>query len=418
MSLRFSAISFLLGAVNIAVAQIEPFCRCTCNMRPLVPEVVCSTEDLSTLCKAVSSLPDVAEALSRTDLKYTVFAPNDAGWGNLMLIHDNLLDEPEVLTNLLLNHVVVGFEPICAEDLVCGNLLYMANSSERGQRTKTACSFSESPPQGDDAKPEDGEEPTAIYQKGDRNGSKNDNMPEIIGPDTRAKNGVIHIINNVILQKDSFPGEDADDDQPGEEDDDKPSDDDQAPSQCSGGKACGECKRECSDNDGCRFSKVGWCKRDCDERFPEGTPEACTGGDDSASKVCFGGFDCHSCQEECSDNEGCGRESTADCQTYCGEKWGGCQCTGGTNCGSCKGECQNNDGCRFSKVGYCKRDCGERFPEGTPEGCTGGDDSGSKVCFGGDSCGSCKRECAANEGCGRESTGACKGYCEQKWLPC
>ena len=121
-----------------------------------------------------------------------------------MLIHDNLLDEPEVLTNLLLNHIVVGFEPICSEDLVCGNLLFMANSSEKGQMTKTACSFSESPPQGDDAKPEDGEEPTAIYQKGDRNGSSKDNMPEIIGPDTRAKNGVIHIINNVILQRIAF----------------------------------------------------------------------------------------------------------------------------------------------------------------------------------------------------------------------
>jgi len=417
MSLRFSAISFLLGAVNIAVAQIEPFCRCTCNMRPLVPEVVCSTEDLSTLCKAVSSLPDVAEALSRTDLKYTVFAPNDAGWGNLMLIHDNLLDEPEVLTNLLLNHVVVGFEPICSEDLVCGNLLFMANSSEKGQRTKTACSFSESPPQGDDAKPEDGEEPTAIYQKGDRNGSSKGNMPEIIGPDTRAKNGVIHIINNVILQKDSFPGEDADDDQA------PPSDDDQAPSQCTGGKACGECKGECQNNDGCRFSKVGWCKRDCEERF--GNPDTCLceggGGDDDQqpAKSCCGAFDCHSCQEECAVNEGCGRESTAECQTYCEEKWGGCQCTGGTDCGSCKSECQNNDGCRFSKTGYCKRDCEERF--GDPETClcgSGGDDQPAKVCCGGDSCGSCKRECQDNEGCGRESTGECKGYCQQKWGPC
>merc|ERR1711862_362000 len=36
-------------------------------------------------------------------------------------------------------------------------------------------------------------------------------------------------------------------------------------------------------------------------------------------------------------------------------------------------------------------------------------------CFGGESCGSCKRECQENEGCGRESTGQCKGYCQEKW---
>merc|ERR1712102_219212 len=78
--------------------------------------------------------------------------------GNLMLIHDNLLEDTDKLANILLNHVVVGFNPICAEDLRCGNLLYMANSSERGQRTKTACSYTEGPPQGDDATGEPGEE--------------------------------------------------------------------------------------------------------------------------------------------------------------------------------------------------------------------------------------------------------------------
>merc|ERR1712029_947624 len=75
-----------------------------------------------------------------------------------------------------------------------------------------------------------------------------------------------------------------------------------------------------------------------------------------------------------------------------------------------------NDGCRFSKVGYCKRDCEERFRLTAP--CEGGDDSASKICFGGESCGSCKRECQENEGCGRESTGQCKGYCQEKWGPC
>merc|ERR1712029_985478 len=188
-------------------------CRCTCNMQPLLPEKICGDGRLETLCTAVSAYPSLVEVLSRDDLKYTVFAPNDSAWGSLMLIHDNLLEDEAKLTNLLLNHIVVGFNPICAEDLRCGNLLYMANSSERGQRTKTACSYTEGPPQGDDATGEG--EPVAIYQKGDGNGSSKGNMPEIVGPDTRAKNGVIHIINNVILQSDSLgpPEGGGDDDQ-------------------------------------------------------------------------------------------------------------------------------------------------------------------------------------------------------------
>jgi len=200
MNLRIGTISLLLSAVNIAVAQIEPFCRCTCNMRPLAPEVICSTESLSELCRAVTSLPDLVDTLSRTDLKYTIFAPNNDGFAKVDL--DGLLDQEEDkedLTALLLNHIIVGFEPICSVDLVCGNIMYMANSSQKGTRTKTACIFGE-PGQGDDATGEPGEEPTAIVQKGSGNNNSKGNMPEIIGPDTRAKNAVIHIVNNVIMQ--------------------------------------------------------------------------------------------------------------------------------------------------------------------------------------------------------------------------
>jgi len=403
------ALSFLLGTVSGD--------GCSGGDKN-VAEVVCGTESLSILCQAVSKYPNLVETFVRDDVTFTLFAPNDAGFSS-DLIPGDLLEDEAMLTNLLLNHVIVGFHPVCSDDLVCSNLMYMANGSERGQRTKTACAFDGEPPQGDDAS---GSDPTSVYQKGDGNGSKNDNMPQIISADNKASNGVIHIINNVILQKDSF-GAPADDDQkPPTDDDQKPPTDDDGGSgpQCSGGKACGECKGECQDNDGCRFSKVGWCKRDCEERFPLGTPEGCTGGDDQSPKVCFGGFDCFSCQAECaaSDNECGGREPVEECQAYCEEKWGGCQCTGGVDCATCKGECGPNDGCRFSSSGYCKRDCEERFPLGSPEQCTGGDDQSGKICFGGNSCGSCKRECQDNEGCGRESTGQCKGYCEQKWGPC
>merc|ERR1739838_275301 len=140
-------------------------------------------------------------------------------------------------------------------------------------------------------------------QKGKGNGSSKGNMPKIIAPDQRAKNGVLHIVDNVILQKDTLPTP--------------------PPAECKGGKSCGECKGECQENEGCRFSKIGWCKRDCEERF--GINGVCEGGDDDGeAKVCFGGTSCGTCKRECQDNEGCGRESTGECKGYCQQKWGKC----------------------------------------------------------------------------------------------
>jgi len=397
MNLRAGLYSFLLSAASSAAmtqSEIEAQCRCTCKMRPPVPEVVCSDERLETLCTAVSALPDLADTLAREDVVYTIFAPTDEGFANLPDgALDSLVADPAALENLILLHTIVGFTPICAEDLRCANIMYMAN----GQNSKTACSFADDgAPQGDDATGEPGEEPTAIFQKGRGNGSSKGNMPKIIAPDQRAKNGVLHIVDNVILQQDTLPTP--------------------PPAECKGGKSCGECKGECQENEGCRFSKIGWCKRDCEERF--GVNGICEGGDDDGeAKVCFGGFDCQSCRDEMVAQEGCGREAVEEGLVYCEEKWGGCECTGGTSCGSCKGECQEKEGCRFSKIGYCKRDCEERF--GINGVCEGGDDDGeAKVCFGGSSCGTCKRECQDNEGCGRESTGECKGYCQQKWGKC
>jgi len=409
MNLRAGLYSFLLGAASTSAmtdSDIEVQCRCTCKMRPLVPEVVCSDERLETLCTAVSALPELADTLSREDVVYTIFAPTDEGFANLPAgALDTLLSDPAALENLLLNHVVVGFQPICYEDLVCGNLMFMANGSQRGQRTKTACSFGDGGSGGDDATGGPGEEPTVISQKGDGNGGSKGNMPNIVGPDTRAKNGVLHIVNNVILQKDSIP----------------------APP-CTGGTSCGNCKGECQASGGCRFSKTGWCKRDCEERFGWDNGALCPkdgddDGDDQPAKVCFGGFDCASCQAEMKANEGCGREPTEEGLVYCEEKWGACQCTGGTSCGDCKGECSREDGCRFSKSGWCKRDCEERFGKDTgalcpKDGDDDGDDQPAKVCFGSDHCVGCKQEMVDQEGCGREPVGEGLVYCEEKYGKC
>jgi len=248
MNLRSGLYSFLLGAASSAAmtkSDIEAKCRCTCMMRPTVPEVVCEDERLETLCTAVSSLPELASKLASEDVVYSIFAPSDDAFAALPEAEaSKLLGNAERLENLILLHTIVGFTPICAEDLICANIMFMAN----GQNTKTACSFDDGPPQGDDAKPEDGEVPTAYYQKGRGNGSSKGNMPKIIAPDVRAKNGVIHIVDNVILQKDTF---------------------------CAGGTDCGSCKKECANYDGCGFESVGKCKGNCEEVFGP-----CEGGND------------------------------------------------------------------------------------------------------------------------------------------
>jgi len=252
MNLRAGLCSFLLGAASSAAmttSEIEVQCRCTCKMRPPVPEVVCSDERLETLCTAVSALPDLAAKLAQQDLVYTIFAPTDEAFaalpdGSL----DALVADPAALENLILLHTIVGFTPICSEDLRCANIMYMAN----GQNSKTACSFADDgSPQGDDATGEPGEEPTAVFQKGKGNGSSKGNMPKIIGPDTRANNGVLHIVDNVILQQDTLPTPPD-----GGDDDDKV---------CSGGTSCGSCKKECQDNDGCDFDNIGKCKGNCED---------------------------------------------------------------------------------------------------------------------------------------------------------
>lgn len=248
MNLRSGLYSFLLGAASSSAmleSEIETKCRCTCMMRPIVPEVVCADERLQTLCTAVSALPDLAATLSREDVVYSIFAPTDDAFAKLPEgTLDKLVGNAEALENLILLHTIVGFTPICAEDLRCANIMYMAN----GQNSKTACSFDDGPPQGDDATGEDGEVPTAYYQKGRGNGSSKGNMPKIIAPDVRAKNGVLHIVDNVILQKDTL---------------------------CTGGTNCGSCKGECADYDGCGFESVGKCKGNCEE-----VQGPCEGGKD------------------------------------------------------------------------------------------------------------------------------------------
>jgi uncharacterized surface protein with fasciclin (FAS1) repeats len=84
-----------------------------------------------------------------------------------------LLKNTTALKNILLYHVVSG-KTVYSKYLRCSGLLRMAN----GKNSRTVCQ-------------------TKIFQKGARNAR--DKMPQIIQPDLCASNGVIHVINQVML---------------------------------------------------------------------------------------------------------------------------------------------------------------------------------------------------------------------------
>ncbi|KAG7356714.1 fasciclin domain containing protein [Nitzschia inconspicua] len=157
-----------------------------------IAEIACGSDDFQTLCAAV-----VAAGLDGTlsEGDFTVFAPTDEAFSNLPegTVESLLAEEGlSTLTDILLYHVV----PISvfSSDLSCAGgpagLVQMAN----GKNTRTICCHSCTPAE-------------SIFQKGagnprTGNGSARDNQdvwPQIVATDIEACNGVIHVVNNVIL---------------------------------------------------------------------------------------------------------------------------------------------------------------------------------------------------------------------------
>jgi uncharacterized surface protein with fasciclin (FAS1) repeats len=164
-----------------------------------IAEIACGTDDFSTLCTAV-----VAAELDGTlsgDGPFTVFAPTNDAFAALpdgtleFLVSDEGI---ETLTDILLYHVVAG-EALFSSDIVTAEvcaggmdegLIEMAN----GEDTRTICCHS------------CGEK---IFQKGAGNPREagtsafdnQDIWPQLVATDVEACNGVIHVVNNVILPK-------------------------------------------------------------------------------------------------------------------------------------------------------------------------------------------------------------------------
>lgn len=145
-----------------------------------IAEIACAGENFSILCAAVKQAGLVSALSTGT---YTVFAPTDAAFKALPKgALDTYLANKQMLVNLLLYHVVAD-EEIYKADLRCQRLLTMGN----GKDSRTVCR-AVGPSLLD-----------RVYQKGRGNLQLPAKMPEIVRTDIAACNGLIHVVNNVML---------------------------------------------------------------------------------------------------------------------------------------------------------------------------------------------------------------------------
>ena len=132
---------------------------------------------------------------------YTVFAPNDEAFKQLPRTYaEQLLSSTENMEWLVLYHSIgvttVEGAVVSSDDLACGDLVRMSN----GKNTRTVCESGDA---------------GAVYQKGAGNAIADTDQkkkrqgqeaalalfPEIIEFDIEACNGLVHVVNNIILPK-------------------------------------------------------------------------------------------------------------------------------------------------------------------------------------------------------------------------
>lgn len=144
-----------------------------------IQEVVCDMDDLSAICSYLDD-ESILTLSTSSDNLWTLFAPTDEAFE---YIEDYLGPlEPEAVMDVLKYQTIEG-EELFSDDLVCESDLIMGN----GKSSFTTCSrFS-----GD------------VYQKGP--GNRSPRTPRIIESDKTACNGVVHVVNYVILPELTSP---------------------------------------------------------------------------------------------------------------------------------------------------------------------------------------------------------------------
>ena len=146
----------------------------------ITDQIICSDERFSTFCELINEY-DLVDYLLSNAFTLTVFAPTNSAFkamkDNELLDFDDLTREQSIYVLLYHFVVVVAEETVYTySDLECSGLLKTAN----GESSRTKCDK-------DDNK----------YQRGPM--QKDDMIPKIDVADVEACNGIVHVVDQVIL---------------------------------------------------------------------------------------------------------------------------------------------------------------------------------------------------------------------------
>ncbi len=157
-----------------STAQSQPAAQAAMTKSDVnVVQIAQSNADFSLLVEAVQAA-GLAGALSKPNANYTVFAPTNAAFMKALqdtgLTKEQLFADKALLTKILGYHVINANMPVYAKDVKPGNIVML--SSDTLVVT----------PQG-----------TLMDENG--------RTANIVGTDLAATNGVVHVIDNVLLPK-------------------------------------------------------------------------------------------------------------------------------------------------------------------------------------------------------------------------
>jgi len=153
-----------------------------------ITDLICRNEDFAILCEVLKDT-GYYEHLDNKSASWTLFAPTDDAFDSLDRdVADRVFSSHMVLRDVLLYHTVRN-KAIVSNELECTMKVKMANA----RNTRTVCLGG-----------------GKVSQKGD--GNSRNKLPEIVGVDLEACNGVIHVVSQLILPLQVTEDNDSDSD--------------------------------------------------------------------------------------------------------------------------------------------------------------------------------------------------------------
>jgi uncharacterized surface protein with fasciclin (FAS1) repeats len=190
---------FLALLTILSVLLVSAFSSLAQDSNTIADIVVASTEaeeaEFTVLLAAVQTSELVVEALSDPEAEFTVFAPTDEAFGALLealgITPEELLEQPEIVEAILLYHVVEG--AVMSETVV--ELDGEEVPTLLGEEAVVTIEITEE----GDVQIVDG---TDLTEEVD--GLEEDTVATVVAVDIEADNGVIHVIDNVLMPNDDM----------------------------------------------------------------------------------------------------------------------------------------------------------------------------------------------------------------------